>query len=101
MWFCRSGFFFTATLTFGAGILSALSPNYYILLLLRGLVGIGLAGGTVVTSWFLEFIPTSNRGLWMVVISLFWTIGTMAEATLAWVHFHLKSLSYVQINNRK
>ncbi|MCO5575652.1 hypothetical protein L7F22_029455 [Adiantum nelumboides] len=80
----RSGFLFTAIVTFGAGLLSAFSPNYYILLLLRGIVGVGLAGGAVITSWFLEFIPTSNRGLWMVLISVFWTVGTVAEATLAW-----------------
>lgn len=80
----RSGFFFTAILTFAAGIMSAFSPNYYTLLLLRGLVGVGLAGGAVITSWFLEFIPTYNRGLWMVLISVFWTFGTVAEATLAW-----------------
>lgn len=80
----RSGFLFTAIVTFCAGLLSAFSPNYYILLLLRGLVGVGLAGGAVITSWFLEFIPTSNRGLWMVLISVFWTFGTVAEALLAW-----------------
>lgn len=80
----RSGFLFTAMLTFGAGILSAFSTNYYALLLLRGLVGVGLAGGSVITSWFLEFIPTHGRGLWMVLTSVFWTIGTVAEALLAW-----------------
>lgn len=81
----RSGFLFTALVTFGAGLLSAFAPNYYALLFLRGIVGVGLAGGAVITSWFLEFIPTSNRGLWMVLISVFWTIGTVVEATLAWI----------------
>eukprot|EP00249_Psilotum_nudum_P021889 c28291_g1_i2 orf=36-1682(-) len=80
----RFGFLVTAVLTFCAGILSAFAPNYYALLLLRGLVGIGLAGGPVILSWFLEFIPTPNRGLWMVIISVFWTVGTIAEALLAW-----------------
>lgn len=81
----RFGFFATAVLTFVAGVLSALSPNYYSLLLFRALVGVGLGGGPVVSSWFMEFVPSPNRGLWMIIVSLFWTFGSVAEATLAWV----------------
>ncbi|KAH7373279.1 hypothetical protein KP509_17G048000 [Ceratopteris richardii] len=80
----RPGFLFTALVTFVAGFLSAFSPNYYSLLFLRGMVGVGLAGAAVVTSWFLEFSPTSNRGLWTVLIAMFWTFGAVMEALLAW-----------------
>ena len=55
------------------------------LVIFRGLVGIGLGGGPVLSSWFLEFIPASERGAWMVVFSSFWTLGTVLEASIAWV----------------
>ncbi|XP_051135958.1 organic cation/carnitine transporter 7 isoform X2 [Andrographis paniculata] len=80
----RRGFLFTAIITAGAGFLSAFAPNFTILVILRGLVGVGLGGGPVLSSWFLEFIPSANRGTWMVVFSAFWTLGTILEASVAW-----------------
>lgn len=81
----KKGFLGAAIITSGAGFLSAFSPNYITLLILRCFVGIGLGCGHVYTSWFLEFVPTPNRGLWMVVFSSFWTVGTIFEASLAWI----------------
>lgn len=88
VFFVRTVLLLSTLLTSGLGLLSALSINYLCLLVLRFFVGIGVGSGHVFSSWFLEFVPAGNRGTWMVIFSFFWTIGTVLEASLAWVwHF--------------
>lgn len=81
----RVGLLSVAVVTSIFAFLSAVSPDYVLLILFRMVVGIGLGGGPVYSTWFLEFVPVRNRGIWMVIFSTFWTIGTILEASLAWV----------------
>ncbi|KAL6575296.1 hypothetical protein OROMI_012581 [Orobanche minor] len=81
----KKGILGVAIVAAGAGLLSAFSPNYISLIILRCVAGVGLGGMNIFNTWFLEFVPTANRGAWMIVFSSFWTVGTIFEAALAWV----------------
>ncbi|KAL9377341.1 hypothetical protein Peur_031461 [Populus x canadensis] len=85
--FSWKGLLGSTILTGGAGLFSNFSPNYVSLLILRCFVGVGIGvgGTTVFCPWFLEFAPVSNRGKRMVLLSTFWTVGTIFEAALAWI----------------
>lgn len=81
----RKGLLSVAIVTTISAFLSTFSPNYITLIILRMFVGVGLGGGPVYSSWFLEFVPAKKRGTWMVIFSTFWSIGTILEASLAWI----------------
>jgi MFS family permease len=81
----RLGFIATALFTFFFGMLSAWSPDYWFLLASRAFVGFGLGGAPVVFSLCMEFLPASSRGFWLVFMEVFWTVGSIAEALLAWL----------------
>lgn len=81
----RKGLLSVATVTSIFAFLSAFSSNYVVLIILRMLVGVGLGGGPVYSSWFLEFVPPQKRGIWMAIFSTFWSVGTILEALLGWV----------------
>ncbi|KAL3696732.1 hypothetical protein R1sor_010808 [Riccia sorocarpa] len=74
----------TALFTSVFGLLSALSPSFWWLLLSRALVGFGLGGAVVVFALAMEFLPVKRRGFWLVFLEFFWTMGSTGEALLAW-----------------
>lgn len=74
-----------ATATFVLGVLCAFVTNYGSLLLLRGLLGFCLGGSTTGYAYVMEFLPTSSRGRWGVLIELFWTLGAFVQVFAAWL----------------
>lgn len=80
----RFAFFLTTVITFVAGVVSAFSPSFTFLLLARTVVGFGLGGVPTAFTMFMEFLPSTNRGAWLVLINVFWTLGSIVEASLAW-----------------
>ena len=52
----------------------------------RVLAGFGLGGAVPLDfSLFAEYLPTRNRGRWLVILESFWGVGTVAAAALAWL----------------
>ncbi|XP_012704812.2 synaptic vesicle 2-related protein [Fundulus heteroclitus] len=68
------------------GLLSAFSPVYGWLLVLRGLVGFGIGGAPQSVTLYSEFLPVKARGICIMLIAAFWAIGAVFEVLLAlWV----------------
>ncbi len=67
------------------GLLSAFAPGFGILLALRFLTGIAV-GGTLPVDYAMmaEFLPSKNRGRWLVMLEGFWAVGTVVIALAAW-----------------
>jgi MFS family permease len=75
----------TAAFTFVVGALSAFAPSYEYLLVFRGLVGVGVGGLHVAYTLFSEFLPGSTRSWTLLLLVIFWSVGSMFEAVLAWL----------------
>lgn len=64
-----------------AGMIAVVSGcvSLQALVILRGLMGVGLGGAPVAFALFLELVPSTHRGVLMVTLQGFWTIGSMLE----------------------
>lgn len=82
----KAGFQFTVLVDSVFGFLSALSPGYVWLVLLRAITGFGV-GGTLPVDYsiFSEYLPKRNRGRYLVLLESFWAVGTIVAAGLAWL----------------
>ncbi|XP_039253731.1 synaptic vesicle 2-related protein-like [Styela clava] len=79
----RTGLILCVVFTFYMGLLSAFSPNYVWILLLRGLVGFGVGGVPQSVTLYSEFLPQKSRATAIVLVEVFWAIGTCFEVLLA------------------
>lgn len=81
----RKGYLATAFFTGLFGLVSAFSPSFVWMLILRGLLGFGIGGSPVAFSFLTEFLPRANRGSFLIFFEAFWTVGTVVEVLLAWI----------------
>lgn len=65
------------------GILSAFSPTFIWMLILRGMVGFGIGGAPQSVTLYSEFLPTASRATCVVLVEIFWAIGACFEVLLA------------------
>ncbi|MBC7093500.1 MFS transporter [Candidatus Bipolaricaulota bacterium] len=82
----KLGFVLTVLIDSGFGLLSAFSPNFAALVLLRALTGFGV-GGTLPVDYaiFAEYLPRGKRGRYLVYLEAFWALGVIVAAGLAWL----------------
>uniref|UniRef100_UPI00358F2235 synaptic vesicle 2-related protein n=2 Tax=Myxine glutinosa TaxID=7769 RepID=UPI00358F2235 len=82
-WGRKSTLIVSVAWTFYFGLLSAFAPVYNWFLILRGLVGVGMGGVPQSVTLYTEFLPTKSRAKCIMLISIFWAIGSFLEVILA------------------
>ena len=65
------------------GIASAASPNVWVLLVFRALVGVGIASQVVMFNLALEILPAESRGRLLIYSSLFFGFGELMITGMA------------------
>ncbi len=86
LWGRKIGFVSTVAISAVFGLLSAFSPTFIWLVVLRALTGFGV-GGTLPVDYsiFAEFLPPKKRGRYLVLLESFWALGSVLAAGLAWL----------------
>ncbi len=57
-------------------------------------VGFSSRGTMQVVTYYAEFLPRKRRGIWLVVIAMWWTVGAMFYAALAILVFGVLHLNW-------
>eukprot|EP00435_Cladocopium_sp_Y103_P057412 s615_g19.t1 len=66
------------------GFATALSQGFWSLVAMRGMVGIGVAGLPVGFDILAEALPSESRGVFLMYIEYFWTLGSIWVNLIAW-----------------
>lgn len=69
--------------TFVFGSASAFSPNIIAMYLTRGLCAFGIGGVHLAITMFAEFSPAKTRARGILLLELFWAVGTVLASVLA------------------
>ncbi|GII26374.1 MFS transporter [Planosporangium mesophilum] len=80
----RLGFQLTIAMFAVFGVASAFAPDPVTLAVLRALTGFGLGGALPLDfAVFTEYLPSRQRGRWLVLLESWWAVGTAVAAALA------------------
>lgn len=67
------------------GFASAIAPSYVCLVLFRAVAGFGIGGASIPFDLLAEFLSSSARSCYLVYMGIFWTLGSMFVAGMAWI----------------
>lgn len=67
------------------GFASAIAPSYVCLVLFRAVAGFGIGGASIPFDLLAEFLSASARSCFLVYMGIFWTLGSMFVAGMAWI----------------
>ncbi|CAE7766134.1 SVOP [Symbiodinium sp. CCMP2592] len=67
------------------GFLTALCQGFYSLIIMRAIVGVGVAGLPVGFDILAEAMPSSGRGKFGFYMEFFWTAGSLYVVLMAWL----------------
>ena len=81
----RVGYVCALLLTGVGGLVAACAQSLSLLAAMRFCVGMGAGGAPAALSLFAEFLPVSRRGSHLILFLLFFSLGTLLEALLAWL----------------
>lgn len=80
-----------------AGVGSSFSPNLICLVLLRTICGLGIGGVVIPYDLLAELMPSTSRGKVLSSIGIFWSLGSVFIAGLAWILLSTTSWQYLTL----
>ena len=66
------------------GFASSIAPSYVFLVICRAIAGFGIGGASVPFDLLAELLPVTTRSKYLVYMGIFWTLGSMLVAGMAW-----------------
>lgn len=68
------------------GLAAALSPSWRWLVAFRICSGVGVGGvNSSVFTLYTEYLPVRNRGFFLTIVAMFWMVGSVTTASIAWI----------------
>eukprot|EP00743_Colponemidia_sp_Colp-15_P007285 GILK01007867.1.p1 GENE.GILK01007867.1~~GILK01007867.1.p1 ORF type:complete len:498 (+),score=68.22 GILK01007867.1:46-1494(+) len=82
----KLGFVASVVITAIFGVLGAVANNFALFVVFRVILAFGIGGNLPIDFALLaEYMPTAQRGFYLVLMEGFWTIGSICSAGLAWI----------------